>query len=218
MRYLLLLAVVACGGTPKPAPMPVPVAPPEPIATPAPAPADPPPKTEGTITEAWAHGIHILVKRTPHAESTVTSLYLRGGVRNWTATDAGIEGIALRTAVHGGTAKWAKDVFTQHLSDLGSTLEATSNEDASSVQAWSLTPMWDQTFEMLVSAVLQPVLPAEQIEIERQRVLAQLADEQANPDALLEVKAHAIVFAGNPYANRAIGTKASVASLTGEQL
>jgi len=220
MRYLLLVTLLACGGGPKPSAMPAPApveptpAPPVPVAPPA----DPPAKTEGAITEAWAHGIHILVKRTPHAESTVTNLYLRGGVRNWTASTAGGEGIALRTAVHGGTTKWPKDAFTQRLSDLGSTLEAASGEDDSALESWSLTPAWDQTFEMLVSALLQPALPAEQIEIERQRVLAQLADEQANPDALLGLREHAVVFAGNPYANRAIGTKGSVASLTAEQL
>ena len=220
MRYLLLATLLACGGGPKPSAMPAPPAEPAPSATPVPIapPADPPAKTEGAITEAWAHGIHILVKRTPGAESTVTNLYLRGGVRNWTASNAGVEGIALRTAVHGGTAKWAKDAFTQRLSDLGSTLEAQSNEDDSALESWSLTPAWDQTFEMLVSAFLQPALPAEQIEIERQRVLAQLADEQANPDALLGLRERAVVFAGNPYVNRAVGTKASVASLTADQL
>ena len=221
MRYLLLATLIACGGsTPTPAPtlpntdrpMPAPPAPPPVVA------ADPPPKTEGAITEAWAHGVHILVKRNPGSETTVTNLYIRGGVRNWTAADAGIEDLALETAVHGGTAKWLRDAFTQRLSDLGSTLSATSGEDLSALESWSLTPAWDHTFEMLVSAFLQPALPPEQIEVERQRTLATLAEEQGSPDALLALRTHAMVFKGSPYANRAVGTKESLSSLTADQL
>jgi zinc protease len=221
MRALLLVTVFVGCGSPPPPTHPFPednyavATPPQP---PPAVPADPPPKTEGAITEAWAHGIHILVKRNPGSETTVTNLYIRGGVRNWSAANAGIESMALSTAVHGGTAKWPKDAFTQHLSNLGSTLGATSTEDQGSLESWSLTPVWDQTFEMLVSAFLQPVLPPEQIELERRRMLAALANEQANPDSLLALRAHGIVFKGNPYANRASGTKDSVASLTADQL
>jgi zinc protease len=221
MRTLLLATILAACSPPPPAVHPLPednygtATPPQP---PSVVPADPPPKTEGAITEAWAHGIHILVKRNPGSETTVTNLYIRGGVRNWSATDAGIERLALSTAVHGGTAKWAKDAFTQHLSDLGSTIEADSSEDQASLESWSLTPVWDQTFEMLVSAFLQPVMPTEQIELERQRMLAALANEQADPDSMLALHSHEIVFKGNPYANRATGTKDSVASLKADQL
>jgi predicted Zn-dependent peptidase len=221
IRYLLAAGLIAsCGGSP---PAPAPTLPTDKpiVAPPVPPPvvvADPPPKTEGAVTEAWTHGVHILVKRNPGAETTVMQLYIRGGVRNWTASDAGIEGIALQTAVHGGTAKWPKDAFTERLSDLGSTLTAASTEDASSLEAWSLTPTWDQTFEMLVSAFLSPTLPEEQIEVERQRVLAALANEQSNPDGLLALHMHAVMFKGSPYANRAIGTKESVTSLTAAQL
>src|SRR5664279_662981 len=197
MRSLLLVTVFVACGSPPPPTHPIPennyavATPPQP---PPAVPVDPPPKTEGAITEAWAHGIHILVKRNPGSETTVTNLYIRGGVRNWSATDAGVESMALATAVHGGTAKWAKDTFTQHLSDLGSTIEANSSEDQGSLESWSLTPVWDQTFEMLVSAFLQPVMPPEQIELERQRMLAALANEQADPDSMLQLRSRAIVF------------------------
>jgi zinc protease len=219
MRTVLLAILLAACPAPPPVTHPIP----EDnygTATPPPAalPADPPPKTEGAITEAWAHGIHILVKRNPGSETTVTNLYIRGGVRNWSATDAGIENLTLSTAVHGGTGKWAKDAFTQHLSDLGSTLEAFSSEDQAALDSWSLTPVLDQTFEMLVSAFLQPAMPPEQIELERQRMLASLANEQADPDSMLALHSHEIVFKGNPYANRASGTKDSVASLKADQL
>ncbi len=216
MRTLLLAFLVACGGSATPPPVLPPLAAYRP--TPPPVPSDPPTTVEGAITDAWTHGVHILVKRNPGSATTVTNLYIRGGVRNWSVADAGIEPIALRLAVHGGTAKLAKDPFTQRLSDLGSTLDSTSGEDFASLESWSLTPVWDKTFELLASAFLEPALPAEQLEIERQRSLAALANEQADPDALLGLRVHETYFAGTPYAVRAIGTKASVGALTAEQV
>ncbi|HEY0251220.1 MAG TPA: pitrilysin family protein [Kofleriaceae bacterium] len=215
MRALLLAFVVACGGSAPPPPTTLPPAAP----TPAPAPpSDPPTKVEGPITDAWTHGIHILVKRNPGSATTVTNLYIRGGYRNWTTSDAGIEPVALRTAVHGGTAKIPKDAFTQRLSDLGSTLEAETSQELSSIESWSLTPVWDKTFELLASAFTEPALPKQQLEIERQRSLASLANEQANPDQLLSLHGHEVFYAGSPYAVRAIGTKESVTAMTPDQV
>ena len=79
--------------------------------------------------------------------------------------------------------------------------------------------MWDETFALLVSAFRQPALPAEQIEIERQRVLARSSPTSRTiPIARSTSSRTRSCSPDNPYANRAIGTKASVASLTGAQL
>ncbi|MEO6774020.1 MAG: pitrilysin family protein [Kofleriaceae bacterium] len=215
-------ALAACGGKPTPPPtLPTdlasaPATPPVPPV--AAAPADPAPKTEGTITDAWVHGLHILIKRNPGSETTVTNLYIRGGVRNWTAADAGIERLALATAVHGGTTSLAKDAFTTKLSELGSSIGFDSNDDYAGIMSWSLTPAWDATFALLADAFLHPALPAAQIEIDRQRQLAAITGEEDNPDSLLTRRLAETIYKGHPYANRAIGTKAAVAALTSAQL
>src|SRR5262249_58414863 len=130
-RALMLLAIAGCPA-PKPVESPPPVAPePKPIAsyTVAPAvPADPPPKTDGDVTEAWVHGMQILVKRIPSSETTETQLYIRGGVHNWTKADAGIELLSLRVATSGGTKQLSKDEWVQRLSELGSTVAAWGSE------------------------------------------------------------------------------------------
>ncbi len=212
------LALAACGGTPPPSPsLPADLAsrpsPPSPPPVPA-EPADPAPKTEGAITEAWVHGLHILIKQNPGSESTVTNLYIRGGVRNWTAADSGIERLALATAVHGGTTTLAKDAFTTRLAELGSSIGFDSNDDYAGIMAWSLTPAWDTTFALLADAFLHPALPAPQLEIDRQRQLAAINGEEDDPDSLLNRRLAETIYKGQPYANRAIGTKAVVAALT----
>jgi zinc protease len=204
-----LLALVACE-TPPPPPPPQPP-PPEP--TVAPAPADPAPVTEGDVTVAYANGVKIIVKRIPGAEMAALQLYIRGGAREWTAADAGIERLALSTAVEGGTTSLDKDAFARRLASLGSEIDAEVRLDFASIDAKSLTSRWDETFALLADAFLRPALPASELEVVRQRQLASLHHEQENPDGLLGLRVHEALFKGHPFQNRSIGTIETVEKL-----
>jgi zinc protease len=217
MKKLLLFTLVltACGASEKVvAPQPPPVAPPPPAPPSPPAePADPAPKTDGDVTEATVRGMGILVKRIPGAEITATHLYVRGGVRNWGKDDAGIETLLMHTSSSGGTAKLDKDAFAHRLAELGSTVQADSGSDWSQIAASSLTPRWDETFELLVDAFRRPALPPAEIEIVRQRQLATLKQEQDDPDTKLAYLMNTTVFQDHPYGNRPAGTADSLAKL-----
>jgi predicted Zn-dependent peptidase len=219
---LALLAACHSGPAAQPAMIPTtgdvaPMTPPPPPPTQVPA-ADPAPKTEGAYTEAWVHGAHVLVKRIPGAETTATEIAIRGGVRNWTKADAGIERLALATAISGGTESMPKDAFTKHLSELGSSLDSSSGEDFSSVSAWCLTPTWDETFRMLTDAFRHPALPADELEVQRQAQLAALHQEQDDPDSKLRATLYATMYKGQPYENRALGNLEAVKALNAAQL
>jgi zinc protease len=182
--------------------------------TPAPPPADPEPKTDGDITEAWLSGMHVLIKRIPGAESATTQLYALGGVRNWGEPDAGVEQLAVATAVRGGTEALDRDAFSRKLEELGSAIGGETSDDYSAFTAWSLTATWEETFGLVVDTFRRPAMPATQLELERTRVLAALKREQEDPDARLQLLLRDTLFAGHPYQHRAIGTPTSVAGLT----
>jgi predicted Zn-dependent peptidase len=213
-----LLALAACASPAKPTPAPIrPPTPPPSEPAPPVEPADPAPVTDGDVTDAWVHGIHILVKRIPGAESTATHLYIRGGVRNGGAADAGIEELAIAASVAGGTERLDKDAFTNRLAELGSLIDGFATEDFSVVSSWSLTPAWDDTFALVVDAFRRPALPASEIELARTRLLASLRHEQETPDGQLGLLVRT-VWRGHPYEHRPIGTLETVAKLTPEQL
>ena len=65
-----------------------------------------------TSNVAWVNGLQILVKRIPGSEISSSQLYLRGGVRNWGADNAGVEELAINVATSGGTEKLDKDAPT----------------------------------------------------------------------------------------------------------
>jgi zinc protease len=174
--------------------------------------------TDGDVTESWIRGMHVLIKRIPGAEATATQLYIRGGAENWGKADAGIEELALAVATSGGTERLGKDAFTQRLSDLGSSLRSRATSDYSVLDAWSLTPTWDETFALLVDAFRRPALPASELELVRAQQLSTLKHELDDPDRRLALLAHHGMFKGHPYEHRPIGTIESVTGLAAPQL
>ena len=214
-RTVVIAALAACH--PSAPPTPPTVSPPTDKPPPT-EPADPAPIADGDIVDAHTHGVHVLIKRVPGAEATATRIYIAGGATGWNAKTAGIEQLALAVAANGGTHTLDKDHFTQRLSDLGTTITSSSNEDFADIGAWSLTPAWDDTFALLVDAFRDPALSPSEIEIQRQRQLAVLKQELDDPDTRLDVVTHLGMFKGHPYENRAAGTVESVASFTAAQL
>lgn len=225
-RALIAIAALAACHPATPA-VTVPAPPPTaPLSDDAPAKAPPPPReaadpapvVDGDTTDAWVRGLHVIVKRTPGLEETATQLYVRGGVRDWDAATAGIGQLAIVASTYGGTETRPRDRFTQELSDLGSSLDGYATNDWSVMYAWSLTPAWDATFALLADAFLHPALPDAQVEVYRARQLAAIASERESPDGRLALAMREVMFAGHPYARRAIGTATTVPGLTVAQL
>ena len=88
-----------------------------------------------------------------------------------------------------------------------------SGNDYASFKAKSLTKEWDATFALLADAFLHPALPASELEVQRQRQISGLRHEEESADGQLRLLVHRSLFTGHPYANRAVGTKESVARL-----
>jgi predicted Zn-dependent peptidase len=216
------LVLAACGPATPPPYTPVPdpewkeSAEPATPATPPP-PADPAPVVDGDVTEAWVNGIQILVKQIPGSQVTSTALFIRGGVRNWTPAEAGLEGLAIRVATTGGTEALDKDAFSKKLSELGSSIGGGSTNDFSVISAWSLTPTWDETFGYLVDTFRRPALPEAQFELVRAQHVQGLKREQEDPDSRLGLMVHDGIFKGHPYEHRAIGRLETVPTFTLDQ-
>jgi zinc protease len=219
LLVLATLAVMACGGeteTAKP-PLMAP-SPPPPVATTPPVAGDPAPVIDGDVTTATVSGIQVLVKRIPGAQFAAGQLYVRGGTRNWTAANAGIEQLAFNVAATGGTQSLDKTAYSRKLAALGAQIRADARNDLSSLSLSVPVSAWDDGFALLADVFRRPALPASEIELARTQVLAQLHHEQEDPDGQLWTLERSQLFAGHPYANRPIGTLESVKALRPEEL
>ncbi|CAN5353207.1 pitrilysin family protein [soil metagenome] len=180
--------------------------------------ADAAPVVDGDVTAATINGMTILVKRVPGAELVASNLYIRGGSRNWGKADAGVESLALRVAATGGTQSLDKVAFGQKLATLGSSIDAGTGRDWSSLKAKGLLGNFDSTFGLLADVFLHPALPAAEVELARSQALINLKREDEQPDSRLAIVVNETLYKGQPYENRPQGTLASVAALTPAQL
>jgi predicted Zn-dependent peptidase len=195
----------------------VPAAPPPPPAPVAVAP-DAPPTVDGDVTVGSVDGITVLVQRMPGADFAAGQLYVRGGTRNWTAQNAGIEDIAFRVAAAGGTTSLDKTALSRRLAALGASLSGDAHNDFSGLYLKVPVSAWDDALPLLAGAFLSPALPPDEIELVRQQMLAELHHEQESPEGQLWTLERKQLFAGHPYENRSIGSLESVTSIAAGDL
>ncbi len=171
---------------------------------------------DGDVTAFDVNGLEILVKRVPSAEFVAASLVVKGGVRNWTKEQAGIEALALGTASTGGTDRLDKDAFARRLESMGSTISARSTNDFGMLSVKSLRASFPATFDLLADAFLRPALPASEIVLVKQRMLTGLKHQLEDPDGALGLLEEKALFTGHPYERRAGGMLTTVAALSRE--
>jgi zinc protease len=174
--------------------------------------------TDGDVTDATVNGIHILVKRNVGAELVTTGLYIRGGARNWSKADAGIEALALSIAASGGTQSLDKFAFAQQLASLGSTIDASTSRNWSSLQGKCLLEKFDESFALMADVFLRPAMTDAEFKLERDQTLIALKRESERPESRLALLVNGTLFKGQPYEYRAQGTVASVSALGKAQL
>jgi zinc protease len=217
---LAALAAVACGGSEpsRPSLMPTTLAAPPPPATASTSAPDPAPVVEGDVMTASVGGVQVIVKRMPGAAFAAGQLYVRGGTRNWTAADAGIEQLAFSVAASGGTRSLDKTAYSRRLASLGASISSEARNDFSGLYMKAPVAAWDDAFALLADVFENPALPSSEIELTRAQMLSDLHHEQEDPDGQLWTLSRQQIFAGHPYANRSIGSLESVPSIRPQDL
>jgi zinc protease len=175
-------------------------------------------ESDGDVTSASVDGIVVLVRRVPGASLVAASIFIAGGAHNWGQEDAGVERLALATAVGGGPAGMTREAFVRRLEEVGSNLRAESSESFAELRCQSLVASWPEAFRLMTEAFLHPRLDPDEIELRRAQQLGELEEEQRDPERRLHFVARAALFQGHLYQNRAIGTAESVARLGRDRL
>jgi zinc protease len=173
---------------------------------------------DGDVTEAQVSGMTILVKNVKGAELVTTELVVRGGARNWTAKNAGIEQLAFEVAATGGTTTLDRNAFARKLAGIGGTLSTSTGRAATTMVAKGPRAAFDDLFSLLTASFLNPAMKKDDIEVAREQQLAGITAQMDDPDARLQNLVRDVVWKKHPYANPAEGTVDSVKKLTTSQL
>lgn len=169
-----------------------------------------------TTKELQVDGIKVIFKKTEKSVATV-NLCIRGGVANITEAQQGLEPLALRTALNGGTATVSKEVLSAELEKLGTDFEAGSRNDFSHMTMTCLRDNWDRSWALFSDAVLHPAMDETEFNLERDRMVSGAKQLESDPDQYLRLLATQQLFAGSDYAKRVNGEPATLEKLTLQQ-
>jgi predicted Zn-dependent peptidase len=180
----------------------------------APAEGQAPVATVGSaVVEFEVNGLKVLVKRRESSQTVVAGLFLRGGVRNVTAANAGIEALMLDVASE-ASAAFPRERMRRELARTGSSLSFGTSRDYSVLTLASPKRHFDLGWTILTDAVLRPSFSAEDFERVKTRRLIGLQGQQDTPDAFIGVLQAQAAFAGHPYVNDPDGTVESLRAIT----
>jgi predicted Zn-dependent peptidase len=168
--------------------------------------------TQG-VTEFTANGLKVLVKQRPNSPTVAAGLFIRGGSRNITANNAGIEAVMLDLATEAST-NFPREMLRRELARTASAVSFGVNYDYSAFSLGTTRQYFDRAWQIFVDCALHPSLTPEDFALVKQRRLTNLGDDQDDPDSSLRILQAAIAYAGQPYQNDPRGTVASVERLT----
>ena len=169
------------------------------------------------VTELDVNGLKVLVKRRAGSQTVVTGLFLKGGSRNITATNAGIESLMLNVMAE-GSAAYPREKLRVELARTGTVIGASDNYDYSVLSMTSTRANFDNGWNVFTDVALHPAFAKEDFDLIKQRSIVALSDDADDPDTYLQRLQEQAAYVGHPYINRPEGTIDSVSRLTLEDI
>jgi len=163
------------------------------------------------------NGIQVLSERIPGVRSASVGVWVRQGSAHERDAEAGASHL-LEHMVFKGTARRTAQEIALSLESLGGSLDAYTTREHTSYQARVLDRFLPQAVDVLADLVLAPLLRTDDLALEREVVLEEIAQVEDTPDDLV-FDLHADHFwGGHPYGRPILGSAESVAGMSAATL
>ncbi|MBV9211529.1 MAG: insulinase family protein, partial [Acidobacteria bacterium] len=169
------------------------------------------------VTEFEVNGLKVLVKRRTGSQTVAAGLFLRGGSRNITDKNAGIEDLMLDVATESGTA-FPRERLRAETSRMGTVISSSVSYDYSALSLTSTRENFDRSLEIFTDVALHPSFAPDDFKRVQTRKLISLRDDTDTPDSYIQELQNKMIYAGHPYANDPNGTAETVGKLTVEDV
>jgi len=155
---------------------------------------------EQLVTEFDVNGLKVLLKRRAGSQTVAAGMFFRGGARNVSASNAGIELLALQVATE-ATTNFPRERLRRELAMTGTSLGAGMTFDYSVVSVASTRQNFDRSWAIFSDAVLRPSFTVEDVDRVKTRMVAGLSEAESSPDSYIERLQAKVAYAGHPYQN-----------------
>jgi len=174
-------------------------------------------KQAALVSEFDVNGLKVLVKRREGSLTVAAGLFIKGGSRNITADNAGIEALMLNAATEASGA-FPRGRMRDEQSRMGTVITSSVNYDYSMLALRCTRPNFDRSWQMFTDIALHPSFAKEDVALEQERLVVSLRDDTDDPDTYLQRLQERVAYSNHPYLNRVEGTAESVSRLTAEDL
>ena len=169
------------------------------------------------VTEFDVNGLKVLVKKRAGSQTVSAGLFLRGGSRNITEKNAGIEDLMLDVATE-ASVSFPRERLRTESARMGTVIGSGVNFDYSGISMATTRDNFDRSWEIFTDVVLHPSFTREDFDRVKNQMVISLRDDVDSPDSLLQTLLEHVAYAGHPYANNPRGTAETVGKLTLEDV
>ena len=166
---------------------------------------------------ALDNGVQVLSERIPTVRSAALGVWVRQGSAHESDEDTGISHM-LEHMVFKGTERRSAAEIAMALEGLGGSLDAYTSREHTSYQARVLDEHVPEALDVLADLALAPRLEEEDLDLEREVVLEEIAQVEDTPDDLVFELHSEGLWGGHPYGRSILGTKDSVSGMSSERL
>lgn len=172
----------------------------------------------GALTTSFdVGGIKVILRQSDANNVVAANLYLLGGARQVTASNAGIENLLLEISDR-GTKSYPRATLRRKMSRLGSEIITAPGDDWTIFGIRGTSEVFDSTWAIFADRLMHPTLANEDVALIKSQLISGLRQRRDDPDALANYLADSIAFAGHPYGISVVGTEASISSLDAKAL
>ena len=171
-----------------------------------------------TLTSSFdVSGVQVILRQSTANNVVAANLYLLGGARQITQTNAGIESLLLEVSDR-GTLKYPRVALRRKMSALGSEIVTEPSDDWTMFGIRATTEVLDSTWAIFADRLMAPALNPADVALIKTQFLSGIHQRRDDPDALAEFLADSIAFSGHPYGTPVSGTETSISGIDTQAL
>lgn len=178
---------------------------------------DGPGTTGQTVKHRLDNGMVVLVQEARHSPVVSVLAAFKGGVRYETEQTNGLSNFAAAMLVRGTDSRTYRQI-TDATDRIAARLAPFSGRNTLGLQAQSTSDNFPQMLGIVADCLMQPAFPQDQLERQRQLILAEISARQDNVDAVAMDLLADTLYRRHPYRMPLLGTTESVAALTRDHL
>ncbi|HMV50327.1 MAG TPA: pitrilysin family protein [Blastocatellia bacterium] len=172
---------------------------------------------DSTAEFTTANGLKTIHREVKANEVVAVQIYFRGGARNITEKNAGIESLMFEVTQQ-GTKSFSKSVINRELAKTGTIIDSGGGYDFSVMAMRCVRKNFDRSWELLTDMILNPLFDEKELALVKDQTINGLRQQNDSPESSIAILSSKLLYNSHPYFNSPSGTVESVSSLTAADL